>query len=242
MKNTSQKIKLGIFVTVGVISFIGAIFYVGQNKNLFSSNIILSSIFHNVNGLNVGNNVRFAGIKVGSVAEIQIMNDTAVKVIINVDQNYQKFIRTDSKMAIGSDGLMGDKLIDLTSGTMTNENIKDGDLLIAVKPLDIDGIMKSAQNTLGNIESLSKEVSTIAYKATHSNGIIHTLLDDKAANDRVKSILVNTDNATRNLADDLKAAQSNILLKGYFKKKKKENEEKEENSDKDKVENKKSKK
>lgn len=233
MKNNSQKIQLGVFVVIGLAAFIIAIFYVGQNKNLFSSNISLSSIFHNVNGLGVGNNVRFAGIKVGSVSDIIILDDTSIKVVVNIDRSYQKFLRSDSKMAIGSDGLMGDKLIDLTSGSMSSPNVKDGDYLIAVKPLDIDGIMKKAQNTLVNIEILTKEVSDIAYKANHSDGIIHTLLDDAEANKRVKSILRNTESATANLSQDLKAVQSNFLLKGYFKKKEKEKEQREKEKDKD---------
>jgi len=227
MKNNMQKIKLGVFVIVGLAAFFVAIFYVGQNKNLFSSNITLSSIFQNVNGLGVGNNVRFAGIKVGSVSDIVIVDDTSIKVVVDIDHSYQKFLRTDSKMAIGSDGLMGDKLIDLTSGTMSMPNVKDGDLLIAVKPLDIDGIMKKAQNTLVNIEILTKEVSDIAYKANHSDGIIHTLLDDAQANRRLKSILRNTESATAHLSEDLKAAQSSFLLRGYFKKKEKEKEKEE---------------
>jgi len=213
---------LGVFVLLGLAAFTFAIFYVGQNKNMFSPSIRLSSMFRNVKGLEVGNNVRFAGIKVGSVSNIAIITDTSIKVEIYVETNVQKFLKKDSRMNIGSDGLMGDKLIELMPGTATAGIIEDNDVLPTVKPLDIDGILVSAQNTLGHIEVLTDELSKVAYKANHSNGIIHTLLDDKEASDRVKSILRNTDMATANLAQDLKAVQSNFLLKGFFKKKEKE--------------------
>jgi phospholipid/cholesterol/gamma-HCH transport system substrate-binding protein len=225
MKNNRRKILLGLFVVIGIAAFTFAIFYIGQNKNLFSSTITLSSVFKNVKGLVAGNNVRFAGIKVGSVSNITILNDTSIKVEVYIESSYQKFLRKDSKMNIGSDGLMGDKLVELTPGTAKSEMIQNNDVLVAVKPLDLDGIMTSAQNTLQHVEVLTDEVSKIAYKANHSNGIIHTLLDDKEASDRVKSILRNTDAATANLAQDLKAAQSNFLLKGFFKKKEKREQE-----------------
>ncbi len=235
MKINRRTIMLGLFVILGVAAFTFAIFYVGQNKNLFSSTITLSSVFRNVKGLEVGNNVRFAGIKVGSVSNILIMNDTSIKVEIYVESKVQKFLRKDSKMNIGSDGLMGDKLVELMPGSDTAKVIENNDVLRIVKPLDIDGILVSAQNTLGHIEVLTHELSKIAYKVNHSKGIVYTLIEDQEAADRVKSILRNTDKATANLAQDLKAVQSNFLLKGFFKKKEKEKEKKE----KEKEENKK---
>lgn len=83
-EKSSTNWKLGLFVALGLAIFVFFIFFIGKNKNVFSSTISLNSCFDNVNGLAVGNNVRFAGIKVGTVTDIQIINDTTVKVDILV--------------------------------------------------------------------------------------------------------------------------------------------------------------
>lgn len=213
---------LGMFVAGGTLLFTLAIFYVGKNQNLFSSNLTLKSIFRDINGLTVGNNVRFAGIKIGSVSEIDILDDTSVVVKIFIEKSYQKFLRKDSKMAIGSDGLMGDKLINITTGSISKKTIEDGDFLPIVRPINMDLILNSAQATLFNVEIVSKEISEFAYKINHAEGLLNTFLNDKESTVRVKNILRNTESATFNLAEDLKAVQSNFLLRGYFKKKAKE--------------------
>src|SRR5689334_6343684 len=106
--STKSNWKLGAFVTVGLLILMFFIFYIGKNKNLFSSTITLTSLFGDVSGLAVGNNVRLAGIKIGTVTEIEIVNDSLAKVYTVIEKDAQKYIRVDSKMAIGSEGLMGD--------------------------------------------------------------------------------------------------------------------------------------
>src|ERR1051325_3725876 len=100
--------KLGMFVVIGLALFVIAIYYVGKQKNLFGSTFHLKSQFKTVSGLKVGNNVRFSGINVGTVDEIELITDTSVMVNLVIKKEFQKFIKTDSKGSIGSDGLMGD--------------------------------------------------------------------------------------------------------------------------------------
>jgi len=112
MKATaSQKIKIGIFTFLGLVVLILGIFFIGNQKNLFSSTFGVYGTFKNVSGLQVGNNVRFAGINVGVVEDISIVNDSTVRVDLTLNDYLKKFIKTDSKLSIGSDGLMGDKLV-----------------------------------------------------------------------------------------------------------------------------------
>src|SRR6201996_1114215 len=135
--SASQKIRVGIFALVGIAVLVAGIYLIGQQKSLFSSTFNVSGKFRNVNGLVVGNNVRFAGINVGVVNDISIVNDSTVKVGLTLNTSVKKFIKRDSKMSIGSDGLMGDKLIVIAPGGLTStEEIKEGDELPAVNPLD----------------------------------------------------------------------------------------------------------
>jgi phospholipid/cholesterol/gamma-HCH transport system substrate-binding protein len=118
MKNdTGNNVRLGLFVTIAVGMLIVAVYLIGKKQQLFSDTFHVWGIFKDVNGLQVGNNVRFAGINVGTIDDIEIVNDTSVKVEIVIDDEVQKFIKRDAVAVIGSDGLMGNKILTIAPGT-----------------------------------------------------------------------------------------------------------------------------
>ncbi|MCD8741509.1 MlaD family protein [Mucilaginibacter roseus] len=230
MKATSsQKIKIGIFSIVGIAVLIVAIFLIGSQKSMFNSTFNVYGEFKNVSGLQVGNNVRFAGINVGVVENITIVTDSMVRVDLTLNSNVNKFIKKDSKVSISSDGLMGDKLVAIApGGVKTQEIVENGDKLEAVNPLDVDKMINKLTRVADNAEKLSANLSDVVYKINHGKGSIGRLLnDDKIAEDlrgtvkQAKSTIKTVDAATVTLHEDLKAAQSNFLLRGFFKKKEK---------------------
>jgi len=87
------KIRLGLFVAIGLALFVIAIFVIGRQKNLFNPVFRISSNFANVGGLQVGNNVRFSGINVGTVNNITIINDSTVKVDMYIKQEHGYWFR-----------------------------------------------------------------------------------------------------------------------------------------------------
>jgi phospholipid/cholesterol/gamma-HCH transport system substrate-binding protein len=133
MDSHSQKFKfrLGLFVAVGLALFVLAIFIIGRQKNLFNPVNRLTTTFSNVSGLQVGNNVRFSGINVGTVNDIVIVNDTTVKVDLMINQDVWQFIKTDCKVILGSEGIIGDKLIVITQGSSDAALLKDGQSLVS---------------------------------------------------------------------------------------------------------------
>src|ERR1700743_214121 len=111
MKTTSgQKVKIGVFVLAGLDVLVLAIFFIGNKKSLFSSTFNVHGMFKNVSGLQIGNNVRFAGINVGVVQDIQIITDSSVNVNLTLNESVRKFVKKDAKLSIGSDGLIGGEL------------------------------------------------------------------------------------------------------------------------------------
>src|ERR1035437_420209 len=111
------KVRLGLFVLGGLTLFVLAIFIIGKQKNLFNPVFTLRATFSNVSGLRVGNNIRFSGINVGTVDNIVIINDSTVRVDMSVKIEVKRFIKTDSEVAIGSEGLIGDRLLIITQGS-----------------------------------------------------------------------------------------------------------------------------
>jgi phospholipid/cholesterol/gamma-HCH transport system substrate-binding protein len=228
MKTTSgQKIKIGLFVVAGLIVIILGIFFIGSTKSLFNSTFTVYGVFNNVSGLQVGNNVRFAGINVGVVQGIEILNDTSVKVNLTLNSDVKKFIKKDAKVSIGSDGLMGDKLVVIGPGA-SNDQIDNGGRLSATNPLDVDKIVSKVTKIADNASVMVENLSEIVSKINHGKGSIGKLLNnDKMANElegtvkQAQSAIQNVHQTSTTLNQDLTAAQHNFLLKGFFNKKKK---------------------
>jgi phospholipid/cholesterol/gamma-HCH transport system substrate-binding protein len=230
MKTTSgQKIKIGIFVLVGLVVVFLGIFLIGSQKSMFNSTFGVYGVFKNVNGLMVGNNVRFAGINVGVVEGINIVSDSAVRVDLTLNNNVKKFIKKDAKVAIGSDGLMGDKLVVISPGGSTSRTeVEGGDKLVAVNPLDVDKIINKLTKVADNAEELTSNLTQIVRDINHGKGSLGKLLkNDQIAHDlattvsSAKTTISNANKTTVTLNEDLKAAQSNFLLRGFFKNKEK---------------------
>jgi phospholipid/cholesterol/gamma-HCH transport system substrate-binding protein len=230
MKTTSgQKIKIGGFVLAGLAVLIAGIFLIGNKRGLFNKTFNVYGMFKNVNGLQVGNNARFAGINVGVVQDIQIANDTTVKVILTLNEEVRKFIKKDAKLSISTDGLMGDKLVVITpGGTNSTQGVVSGDKLTGVNPFDVDRLVNKFSKITDDAGELVNGLSEIVDKVNHGKGSIGRLLNnDKMARDlegtvkQAKSTIANVHQTSGTLNEDLKAAQSNFLLRGFFKKKKK---------------------
>ncbi|MDB5133343.1 MAG: hypothetical protein JWR02_3092 [Mucilaginibacter sp.] len=227
---TGQKIKIGVFTFIGLLVLVLAVFFIGNQKNLFSSTFNVYGTFKNVSGLQVGNNVRFAGINVGVVHAINIVTDSSVRVDLTLDNKVKKFIKKDAALSIGSDGLMGDKLVVIHAGGVTStQTIEDGGQLSSIAPVDIDKIIVKLTRVIDNAESLTGGLSEIVAKVNNGKGSIGRLLNsDKLSKDlegtvkQAKTTMANVHTTTTTLNTDLKAAQSNFLLKGFFRKKKKQ--------------------
>jgi phospholipid/cholesterol/gamma-HCH transport system substrate-binding protein len=178
MKRTNiDSIKLGIFVLVGLVLLIFTLYTLGKNKNLFGSDIELKTQFRNVNGLLVGNRVRFSGIEVGNVRTITILNDTTIEVIMNVDRDMKKFMRTDAVAQLGTDGLIGNRLVSINPGGGNAPFIQGGELLSSREEINTQEMMTTLYKTNENIAEISQElIQTV--KMVNTSSELNKLLND----------------------------------------------------------------
>lgn len=213
--------KLGMFVLIGIVAFTATIYFVGKQKNLFGSTFNLNSHFKNVSGLEVGNNVLFSGINIGTVSEIQLISDTSVVVRLLIEKEVQKFIKKDAMASIGSDGLMGDKVLVINPGTSSKIQVLDNDNIASIKAIEMDEIMRSLKTSIDNAGIITDELAQFTYKMNHGNGALSKLItDEKFANSLTKT-MTNLQTGSKGLSENMEAAKHNFLLKGYFNKKKK---------------------
>ncbi len=197
MKKTSiNKVKLGIFVTIGIAIFLAGIYFIGETKQLFSSTFRISALFDDVNGLQVGNNVRFAGINVGSIESIQIISDSTVKVDMIIDENTKKYIKKDSKAIIGTDGLMGNKIMVISAGTAGNKEIEHNDMIGTTKPLNIDDMLVKLKETGDNAALITGDLAVIFSSIRTGQGTVGKLFVDKEFANNLDEVMVNVKNGT----------------------------------------------
>ncbi len=222
-KKSSHRIKLGIFVSIGLALFIFAIFWIGRQKHLFNQTFSLSAIFTNVSGLQVGNNVRFSGINVGTVDNVEIRNDTSVKVMMILDVSVQKFIKQDSYATIGSEGLMGDRIISISQGS-SPVGVKNNDLIKSLNPVEMDEIMANLKVTTDNSAVITDQLAEIMIKINSGQGTLGRLIEDSTIAESFERTITNLQTGTKGFSENMEAAQSNFLLKGFFKRKQKEQE------------------
>jgi len=219
------KIRLGLFIIGGLAIFVIAIFIIGKQQNLFNPVFKLTTTFYNVSGLQVGNNIRFSGITVGIVDNINIINDSTVQVEMMIKKDVQKFIKTDCKVAIGSEGLIGDRLLIITQGSAGAPVVKEGQQLLSAEPVEIDAIMASLQVTAGNAAIISAQLAEIMMNINSGNGTLGRLISDSAIAQDLSATMSNIRSSTKGLDENMNAAKENFLLKGYFNRKAKEAEE-----------------
>ncbi len=215
----NYKVRLGLFVAGGLVLFILAIFIIGKQKNLFNPVYSLSSTFYNVSGLQVGNNIRFSGINVGTVDNIRIINDSTVKVDMLIRKGIAQFIKTDSEVAIGSEGLIGDRLLIITQGSADAPLAKEGEDLSSIEPVETDAIMASIQVTAGNAEIISDQLAEIMIKINGGEGTLGRLIQDTIIAQNLDQTITNLKKSSKGLNENMEAAKHNILLRGFFKKK-----------------------
>lgn len=221
MDNHTQtfKIRLGLFILAGLLLFVFAIFIIGRQKNLFNPIYRLNCMFRNVSGLQVGNNIRFSGINIGTIDKIGIINDSTVQVDMLIKKEIKQFIKSDCQVAIGSEGLIGDRLLIITQGTYNAPVAKEGQQLASIEPIETDAIITSLHVTAANAAVITAQLAEIMTNINHGKGTLGRLIQDKTIAENINQTIVNLKQSSKGLDENMEAAKHNFLLKGYFNKK-----------------------
>jgi len=214
------KFRLGLFVAGGLTLFVLAIFIIGKQKNLFDPVFPLTSTFHNIRGLQIGNKIRFSGINVGTVDNIAIINDSTVKVYMLIKKDVWKFIKSDCSVSIGSEGIIGDKILIISQGVSEKAPLAiEGQLLKSTEPIETDAIMKSLKVTAGNAEIITGQLAQIMVKINKGDGTLGRLIQDKSIAENLSKTMSNLKKSSKGLDENMTAVKHNFLLKGYFNRK-----------------------
>ena len=182
--NSTDNVKLGLFVLASLFFLILLLYMIGKNSNMFGSNYILRTRFENVQGLKAGNNIRYAGIDIGTVKSVYIINDTIMEVKMIIDEKAKNIIKKNSVVNIGTDGLVGNKVVNIFSVKADAPFAVENDILPSKKP--IDDMMRTLNKTNNQVSKIAEDFSITINKLNSSKGIWQ-LLNDQTIADNISN-------------------------------------------------------
>lgn len=189
-KEIAQQIKLGAFVLAGLALFLISVFFIGSENNVFSKTFTVAAIFKNVEGLKSGDNVWLSGVKIGTVTDVKIISQGKVVVDLSLKDKQNQFIRTDAIASIGSDGLVGNKIVVIRPGT-SGTIVSPEDTINTSSPADTQELINIAKDVGENTRSLTLDMKKIAQRINEGQGIVGELLNDGVLAQEIRDAVAN---------------------------------------------------
>ena len=208
----SRAFRLGLFIVGSLVIFAIAVFLIGGQESRFRPTYRLKAQFQNVSGLIDGAEVRVGGIHKGTVRSIQLPHrpDQKLTVVMDLESSTRDVIKKDSVASIKSEGLLGDKYLEISFGSPDVDRVRDGDMIETAPPLDISELITKTNQILDSAKDTIQNVDSISTKVNNGQGSIGALINDKKVYEQVNA-------ATAEAQEDMEALKHNFFLRGFFK-------------------------
>jgi phospholipid/cholesterol/gamma-HCH transport system substrate-binding protein len=158
MTERQMQLRIGALVLTAILLFMGFVLSVGKRSALFEERYSLWTSFSSTEGLAVGAPVRLAGVTVGNVTRIAFgrdFKDPRIALTLSVERRVQDRVREDSVASIGTIGLVGDKILDITVGSVDRPALQPGAQLASVDPLDYSMLVQKGDRILDNVTRIT---------------------------------------------------------------------------------------
>lgn len=214
MRSTPNRraVIVGIFIFLGLAIFIWTVLTLGSQKKTFADSIDVKSVFANVNGLQKGNNIWFSGVKVGTIHKVGLIGNGKVEVDMSIDKQAIPYIRKNAKAKISTDGLIGNKIIEIYGGTTNAPPLENGDILNNEEILNTDAMMATLSKNNDNLLAVTQNFIKITDNMVEGKGSIGKLLKDETFADELDKTVTTLRVASGNL-EKLSANVSNYTAK-----------------------------
>src|SRR6059058_2374492 len=214
----SRAFRLGVFIVVALLIFAGGVFWIGKKQFLFHSTYRLKAEFQNVAGLNGGAEVRVGGIHEGTVRQIQlpIRPNEKVRVLMDLAGGTRNVIKKDSLATIRSEGLVGDKFVEISFGSEQSPKVSDDDTIQGEPPLQISDLLNktnevldSTKGAVENVNDTTNNLKSITTKIDQGQGTIGALINNK-------KIYQNVNAGASAFQENMEALKHNFFLARLF--------------------------
>jgi phospholipid/cholesterol/gamma-HCH transport system substrate-binding protein len=211
-KQPVNNIKLGLFVLAGLLFLVLLLYMIGKNRSFFGANFHLKARFEHIQGLQPGNNVRYSGINVGTVKKINIISDTSIEVEFVIENKMKNIIRSNAIASIATDGLVGNRVLNINPSKKASAMASNGDILVSKKAVDTDEMLRTLYKTNDDIAVIASDLKATVARINNSTAL-WTLLNDKELpqNFRLSASNIRLASANANaMVSDLKTMVSDV--------------------------------
>jgi len=207
-QNNKKQIAVGAFITIGLAILIVGVFTIGGQRKAFIRTFPLQAGFEDAQGLQAGNNVWLSGIKVGTVKRVAFAGSTGIEVLMNVDQKVRQYIHKDAKARIGTDGLVGNKIVILEGGSPSAPIVANNERLSGRHIGGTDEMLATLQANNANLLVITGNLKTVSQKLAEGQGTLGQLISDPTLGNDLRASINNLQAASagsqkviRNLQD-----------------------------------------
>ncbi len=199
-EESKRFVIVSIFITVALVIMALGIFTLGGQQKRFGKSVEVKAIFDNVSGLKQGNNVWFSGVKIGTVKSIVLYNQSQVLVTMNIEEESQKYIRKDALARLGSESMIGNKMVEIVGGTMQVAAVTDNDVLRVETALSTDEILETFQENNKNLQAITTDFKAVSAQIAKGQGPVGKLISDSAMAQQFEAIMGNLERVSATTA------------------------------------------
>lgn len=222
MPRRSREVKVGLIILIAMAVLAVGVFLIGDKNNLFSRKNEYYILFGSVSGLKPGSPVQLDGVDVGTVKKVVLPENprlSQIEVWIDVDRKYAERIRggpqlptsgslqAPSQARIKTLGLLGDKFIELTSGSPEYPIIPSGGQIPAAQPTNVDALLASGEDVMDNVVEISASLSTILARMERGEGLLGELTSNSESGRRLKESLIATAESMERIASRIETGE-----------------------------------
>lgn len=209
----SREVKVGAVVMAAIAVLAAGIFLLGERNNLFTLKNSYSIRFVNVSGLEAGNPVQLNGVVVGRVERVVLpeqVDDQDLTVWITLDRRFADHVRQDSVARIKTLGLLGDKYIEISSGSAQASVVASGGEVPAAQATDVDRLLASGEDVVDNVSAISYSLRTLLERMERGEGLLGEMLVDSDKGQRTKEAVVDTFESLRRIAARIESGEGTL--------------------------------
>jgi len=214
-QSVKQKFYLGLFIVISTLILIISLYFIGNRQNLFGKTFRINAVFKNVNGLQLGNNVRYSGINAGTVKNISMVNDTTICVEMIIENKFLKHIKKNAIAAIGSDGLVGSMVINIAPDKEESFPLMPGDTIKAYSKISTNDMLETLNSTNENAAILISDLVKITNAINEGKGTLGMLIKNPELASNLKQTITNLKIASGDASNTIKEIKTIISKINY---------------------------
>jgi phospholipid/cholesterol/gamma-HCH transport system substrate-binding protein len=203
-KKSWAQLRVGILAAVALLILFVLVFYMTSNNSLFAKEERVITFFDVATGIAKGSPVRLNGLTIGNVSSVGFSGEAArgrfIRIEMNIASQYLPLIPTDSRVSVGSENLLGSRLIDISKGSAATA-VAPGGELTADTTTELEDLLQQGRTTLGAAELILRRLEGIVAQVELGKGSIGRLLKDEELYNRLNAIAGEVQKTTQAVND-----------------------------------------